>query len=77
MTERDSSFQPTWQSVKGGLLHRGVLAAASKWLTVHQAMKPDELHGTQEPHLVVEADGWPGSSRRRSSTKIPDWRGLS
>lgn len=55
MTEHDSSFQPTWQSVKGGLIHRCVLAAASKWLTMHQALEPDAQHGAPEPHLVAEA----------------------
>lgn len=55
MTERDSGFEPTWQSVKGGLIHRCVLAAASKWLTMHQTMEPDAQHGVPEPHLVAEA----------------------
>lgn len=55
MTEQDSSFQPTWQSVKGGLIHRCVLAAPSKWLTVYQAQEPDVQHGAPEPHLVAEA----------------------
>jgi hypothetical protein len=55
MTERDSSLEPTWQSVKGGLIHRCVLAAPSKWLTVYQAQEPDEQHGVPEPHLVAEA----------------------
>lgn len=55
MTQRNSGFEPTWQSVKGGLIHRGVLATASKWLTIKEALEPDELHGTPEPHFVAEA----------------------
>lgn len=55
MTEQDTSFQPTWKSVKGDLIHRGVLASAGKWLTVREARQPDRLHGAPEPHLVAEA----------------------
>lgn len=60
MTEQYSSFQPTWQSVKGGLIHRCVLPAASKWLTMHQALEPDAQHGAPEPHLVAEAQWMAG-----------------
>lgn len=47
--------QPTWQSVKGTLIHRCVLAARGKWLTVHDAARRSDLFNLQEPNLIAEA----------------------
>jgi len=47
--------RPTWQKVKGTLIHRCALAAAGKWLTIRDASRTDRLSGTPEPHLVAEA----------------------
>lgn len=55
MVKRIPGNPPNWHSVKGGLIHRCVLAAPSKWLTIQQARKPDRQHGYPEPHLVAEA----------------------
>ncbi len=49
------SRQPTWQSVKGTLIHRCVLAAGGKWLTVHDAARLSDLFNLQEPNLIAEA----------------------
>lgn len=53
--QRRNSQSPTWQSVKGELIHRCVLAAAGKWLTIAQAAQPDDQNGLTEPHLAAEA----------------------
>lgn len=47
--------QPTWQTVKGILIHRCALAAAGKWLTVRDAASLVEFGSTREPDLVAEA----------------------
>jgi hypothetical protein len=47
--------QPTWQSVKGTLIHRCVLAAGGKWLTVRDAGRLSGLFNLQEPNLIAEA----------------------
>jgi hypothetical protein len=47
--------EPTWQSLKGTLIHRCALAAAGKWLTIREAARLDTLSKPPEPHLVAEA----------------------
>lgn len=50
------SRQPTWQAVKGTLIHRCALAAAGKWLRVDDAASPAGWDGGRgEPELVAEA----------------------
>jgi hypothetical protein len=44
--------EPTWQKIKGILIHRCVLAAAAKWLALTDAAKDD---GSGEPLFVSEA----------------------
>jgi hypothetical protein len=45
--------QPAWQSVKGNLIHRCVLAAGGKWLTVRDAARLSDLFNLQEPNLIA------------------------
>jgi hypothetical protein len=47
--------QPAWQSVKGNLIHRCVLAAGGKWLTVRDAARLSDLFNLQEPNPISEA----------------------
>lgn len=47
--------QPTRQSVEGTLIHRCVLAAGGKWLTVRDAARLSDLFNPQEPNLIAEA----------------------
>ena len=53
MYEPWQESEPTWQSVKGTLIHRCVLACAGKWLSGWEALR--NKRKTKESHFVDEA----------------------
>ena len=58
--------QPTWQSVKGTLIHRCVLAAGGKWLTARDAARLSDLFN--EPDSRSPLDG-PAVRSRTGATQ--------
>lgn len=55
MTSHGEGTEPLWVAAKGLLVHRCVLAAAGKWLTIGQARRTTSFCGVDESVFVAEA----------------------